>query len=114
MSATAIRWVPVLVLEGLDLEPGISTTFYERLSGSVETAAEAMATAREALRKRPDALSFGAKPAEPGHTLIAEHALLALGTISAPQKNGLKHANAQAVLPPTNLQKLLREELDSN
>lgn len=63
------RWVPVLMLAGPDLEAVISTSFYERLPGSFATAAEAVATAWEAQRKRPDAIGASAKREEVPHGL---------------------------------------------
>jgi len=63
-KVASIHWVLVLILEGPDLEPGIGTSFYERLSGSFETAAEAMAVAWNALCKHPDAISCSAKRVE--------------------------------------------------
>lgn len=62
------RWVPVLMLAGPDLEVVISTSFYERLPGSFDTAAEAMAAAWSALCKRPDAISYYARRVEVMHT----------------------------------------------
>ena len=64
---TAIRWIPLLILEGPDLEPGISTSFCERLPGSFTTSTEAMDAAEAALCKRPDAISYGAKRVEVPH-----------------------------------------------
>lgn len=63
------RWVPALMLEGPDLDPGITTTFYERLPGSFDTAAEAMAAAWSALCKRPDAIGYYARRVEVPHGL---------------------------------------------
>lgn len=74
MNATAtrqaaIRWIPLLILEGPDLEPGISTSFYERLPGSFATSTEAMDAAEAALRKRPDAIGYSAKRVEVSHAV---------------------------------------------
>ena len=66
---TTARWVPVLMLEGPDLEPGISTSFYERLPGLFCTSSEAMAAAHAAMGKRPDALSYCAKRVEVSYGL---------------------------------------------
>lgn len=62
-----VRWVPVLMLEGPDLEPGISTSFYERLPGSFATSGEAMAAAYAVISQRPDAIGYSAKRVEVPH-----------------------------------------------
>ena len=61
---TTARWAPLLILEGPDLEPGISTSFCERLPGLFHTSSEAMAAAHAAMGNRPDALSYCAKRME--------------------------------------------------
>lgn len=65
-NTSTVCWVPVLMLEGPDLEPGISTSFYERLPGSFATSTEAMTAARSAINVRPDAIGYYAKRLE-GH-----------------------------------------------
>ena len=62
-----VRWIPVLMLEGPDLEPSISTSFYERLPGSFGTSGEAMQAAEAAARHRPEALGFSVKRLEVSH-----------------------------------------------
>lgn len=64
LTTISARWVPVLMLEGTDLEPGISTSFYERLPGSFATSSEAMAAAAAAIVQRPDAIGYSAKRVE--------------------------------------------------
>ncbi len=59
-----IRWVSVLILEMPDLEPGISTSFCERLPGSFATFAEAMGAACETQRNRPDVIGVLAERVE--------------------------------------------------
>ncbi|MEG0052863.1 MAG: hypothetical protein RR928_16310 [Comamonas sp.] len=65
----AIRWMALLILEGPCLEPGISTSFYERLPGSFHTADEAMDVAQDAADKHPDAIGCSAKRMEVPHGL---------------------------------------------
>lgn len=62
-----VRWVPLLMLEGADLEPGISTSFYECLSGNYATSSEAMAAAQAVADQRPDAIGCAAKRMEVPH-----------------------------------------------
>ena len=64
LTATPARWVPLLVLAGYDLEPGISTGFYERLPGCFRNPGEAMDAAEQAARQRPDAIGCSAKRVE--------------------------------------------------
>jgi hypothetical protein len=69
MAATLIRWVPCLLLEGVSLSDGITTSYPERLPGSFETCAEAMDAAAAAMRTRPDAIGYSAKRTEVSHGL---------------------------------------------
>lgn len=62
-----VRWVPLLMLEGPDLEPGISTSCYECLSGTYATSSEAMAAAQAVADQRPDAIGCAAKRTEVPH-----------------------------------------------
>ena len=65
-NTSIVRWVPVLMLEGPDLEPGITTSFYERLPGSFTTSSEAMDAARAVAAQRADAIGYSTKRME-GH-----------------------------------------------
>lgn len=62
-----VRWVPLLMLAGPDLEPGFSTSSYERLSGSYATSSEAMAAAQVVADQRPDSIGCAAKRMEVPH-----------------------------------------------
>lgn len=68
-NATIVRWVPVLMLEGPDLELSITTSFYERLPGSFATSSEAIDAAQAAMEQRPDAIGCSAKRLEVPHGL---------------------------------------------
>lgn len=63
-GAHMVRWIPLLILEGQELEPGLSSSVYERLPGSFATSTEAMGAAEAALRKHPDAIGYSAKRVE--------------------------------------------------
>ena len=67
LPTISVRWIPLLMLEGPDLEPGISTSSYERLSGSYATSSEAMAAAQAVVDQRPDAIGCAAKRMEVPH-----------------------------------------------
>lgn len=62
-----VRWVPLLMLAGPDLEPGFSTSSYECLPGGYATSAEAMHAAQAVADQRPDAIGCAAKRMEVPH-----------------------------------------------
>lgn len=60
----SIRWIPLLILEGPGLEPGITTSVYERLPGSFCKAGEAMDAAEKVADQRLGAVDYSAKRVE--------------------------------------------------